>query len=56
MCMRFFRKNAGILIGMVCLAALAGLLWYWLVFSPGQKEPEGTLVQARYMISEEVPA
>jgi len=54
--MKFFQKKAGILIGILCLAALAALVWYCLTNNPGQKEPEGTLVQIRNAVIREVPA
>ncbi len=42
--MEFFRHKARILIGLLCLAALAGVLWFCLFYQEQPKNPEGVLV------------
>lgn len=42
--MKFFRHGMGFVIGLICLLALIGVLWFGLFSQAQNKEPEGTLV------------
>lgn len=42
--MEFFRKKLGILTALLCLAALAGIVWFCLFGADRSESPDGTLV------------
>lgn len=45
--MEFFRGKMGILTALLCLAALAGIVWFCLFGADWSEVPDGTLVYGR---------